>query len=151
MSDEGLSARPAGITGRSAPCRCSAGIAGMPMPESRLRIAAVRLLSESMRNCADTTIVSPSAMPSSTSHTPSPYRPRVTAATWNVPGDRSRTTRSRVPPRITAASGTTSASRATGTSNVTLAYMPARSVRSGFSSSMETVIVRVRSSKCGYR
>ena len=115
------------------------------------RTACVRLLSESIRNCADTTIVSPSATPSSASHTPPPYLPRVTAATSNVPGARSMTTRSRAPPRSTASSGSASALRATGTSNVTLAYMPARSVRPGFSSSTETVIVRVRSSKWGYR
>ena len=61
---------------RCAPRRAGARPASpaCPLPESRLRIAAVRLLSESMRNCADTTIVSPAAMPSSTSHTPSPYR-----------------------------------------------------------------------------
>ncbi len=86
-------------------------------------------LSESSRNCPDTTTVSPGSRPDSTSSSLcSARRPMVTSRASKWPGFGITKTTERVPVSITATSGTSVASSATLLTSVTVAYMP------GFSS-----------------
>ena len=111
-----------------------------------LAVASRSLDSESMRNSAERTTVSPSFSPSSTWVNPSLAGPRRTGRGSNLPGPRTTNTCSREPLRTTASVGIT---RASGWSPAWM-WMSAKTsgfrIMSGLSNSIRTRTVRDLSS-----
>ena len=128
------------------PCaRCCLTAAGSPM----WLAVPFRLVSESIRNCPETTTFWPACNPLRTSVMPLAVPAVSTSTAWNFPPSSATMTTLRVPVRITASAGTSSTSAPGAAAIFNEANMPGISCPSGLASSTRAFSVRVAVSTCG--